>query len=225
MQQYAQFKPETHWLLNQVFESLPHDKSNYLHGFLSKVVSEKCQPVLLHMLTIPEAMKQLRASCEKGLELHNPKILNTDKLQVSKGVEVAIGLFTHFKAQNQKEYDLAIHTQFSFVREILSLPTILKYSTLWPTLRVKEVFASFFFTWKELMATNKKELSLREQEPLLFVFANTMELACTLPNLDVQSLYPMLQVLRNLVKYLPISLLDANRSFVDEYYLTVILRN
>jgi hypothetical protein len=35
------------------------------------------------------------------------------------------------------------------------------------------------------MADRKKELSLREQEPLLFVFANTMELACTLPNVDI----------------------------------------
>ena len=103
---YAQYRQETNWLLSQVFRSL--DKSNYLVGFMSKVVAEKCQPVLLYLLTVPEAMKQIRASCEKGLELHNSKILNTDKLTVSKGVEVAIGLFTHFQAKDQKQYDLAI---------------------------------------------------------------------------------------------------------------------
>ena len=183
MANYAQYRQETNWLLSQVFRSL--EKSNFLVGFMSKIIAEKCQPVLLYLLTVPEAMKQIRASCEKGLELHTSKILNTDKLTVSKGVEVAIGLFTHFQAKDQKQYDLAISVQYNFVREILSLPTILKYSTLWPTLRVKEVFASFFFTWKEQMADRKKELSLREQEPLLFVFANTMELACTLPNMDV----------------------------------------
>jgi len=68
-------------------------------------------------------------------------------------------------------------------------------------------------------------LHSKEAEKYMFIFANLFELALTLPQLTVAEVYPMLQTLKVLVKYLPKILFDTERSFVDEYYLTLILRN
>lgn len=59
----------------------------------------------------------------------------------------------------------------------------------------------------------------------MFIFANTFEFLGSLGQFDVAKVYPMLQTLRMTVKYLPRSLFDYERSFVDEYILTLILRN
>jgi hypothetical protein len=40
---------------------------------------------------------------------------------------VCLLLFSEYKAANQKDYDLNINLQFSFVNNILSLPTVNKY--------------------------------------------------------------------------------------------------
>lgn len=66
----------------------------------------------------------------------------------------------------------------------------------------------------------------KQSEALMFIFANTFDLLCNLPGLsNIQEVFPMLQILRSFVKYLPRSLFDAERSFVDEYILTMVLRN
>jgi len=59
----------------------------------------------------------------------------------------------------------------------------------------------------------------------MFIFANTFELLGSFSQFDVVVVYPMLQTLKMTVKYLPRSLFDFERSFVDEYILTLVLRN
>ena len=60
---------------------------------------------------------------------------------------------------------------------------------------------------------------------MMFIFANTFELLTHLDKFEVPDIYPMLQTLKMTVKYLPKSLFNHERSFVDEYILTLILRN
>jgi hypothetical protein len=58
----------------------------------------------------------------------------------------------------------------------------------------------------------------------MFIFANTFELVCVL-DLPIQDAFPLLQILRVLVTNIPKSLFDLERPFVDDYYLSVILRS
>ena len=86
------------------------------------------------------------------------------------------------------------------------------------------MYASYYYVTKvELMA--QKSVKAAEAERLMFIFANTFELLGTFGQFDVSEVYPMLQTLKMTVKYLPRSLFDYERSFVDEYILTLILRN
>ena len=75
-------------------------------------------------------MTQMRAwFFPKRLELHQSweSISNEKKLFVSTGLKFCVQLFSEYKASNQAVYDLAINLQYSFINEILSLPTINKY--------------------------------------------------------------------------------------------------
>lgn len=65
----------------------------------------------------------------KRLEIHQSfdSILNEKKRFVTQGLKVCLLLFSEYKAANQKDYDLSINLQFSFVNNVLSLPTINKY--------------------------------------------------------------------------------------------------
>jgi len=67
----------------------------------------------------------------KRLEIHQSfeSITNEKKRFVTQGLKVCLLLFSEYKAANQKDYDLSINLQFSFVNNILSLPTINKYLT------------------------------------------------------------------------------------------------
>lgn len=89
----------------------------------------------------------------KRLEIHQSfdSILNEKKRFVTQGLKVCLLLFSEYKAANQQDYDLSINLQFSFVDNVLSLPTINKYLlpmiTLKSNLNVdfKLLFQSYYF--------------------------------------------------------------------------------
>ena len=79
----------------------------------------------------------------KRLELHQTwdSISNEKKLFVSTGLKFCVQLFSEYKATSQAVYDLSINLQYSFINEILSLPTINRY--LIPLLEKKVVQIDF----------------------------------------------------------------------------------
>ena len=72
---------------------------------------------------------------------------------------------------------------------------------------------------------SQKSISTQDAERFMFIFANTFELLASFSQFEVKDIYPLLQTLKFTVKHLPKSLFDYERSFVDEYILTLILRN
>ena len=73
----------------------------------------------------------------KWLEIHQTfdSISNEKKRFVTQGLKVYLLLFSEYKAANQKDYDMSINLQFSFVNSVLSQPTINKY--LMPMINTK----------------------------------------------------------------------------------------
>ena len=109
------------------------------------------------------------------------------------------------------------------------MPTILNYrqAEQWQQLNLKSIYASYYYISK--IERQKKQVldisSHSENERLMFIFANTFELICSFKQFKTQDVYPMLQTLKMTVVCLPRSLFDTERSYVDEYVLTLILRN
>ena len=132
------------------------------------------------------------------------------------------------------------------MNEIFSLPTITKYFI--PMLNpedpnrlivdFKRVYQSFYFSKLSTLdeeetkqATNEAQghliLETQKSERKMFIFSNTFELLLThmIHNMDVFEFYPALQCLEVTVQHLTRSIFDQNRSRVDEYIMTLILRN
>lgn len=67
----------------------------------------------------------------------------------------------------------------------------------------------------------------KKSERKMFIFSNTFELLLThmVTKTDVFGFYPALQCLEVTVNHLSRSIFDQNRSVVDEYIMTLILRN
>lgn len=82
----------------------------------------------------------------RHLDIHMSfeSISNVVKLKISKACDAALNLFQNFKAKNQKEYDVMIDWQYEFVKQILSVPTIVKYIRL-PKINCKNLLASYYF--------------------------------------------------------------------------------
>ena len=60
-------------------------------------------------------------------------------------------------------------------------------------MKLKELFASFYFVYKaEKPSSLQLSVNSKVTERLIFVFANTFELAAKLPDLTVNEAYPML---------------------------------
>ena len=68
---------------------------------------------------------------------------------------------------------------------------------------------------------------LKKQERKMFIFANTFELlhSYLIYRMDGFEIYPVLQCLEVTVHHLAKSIFDMSRSAVDEYIMTLLLRN
>ena len=112
------------------------------------------------------------------------------------------------------------------MKDVLSLPTILNYRAInkWRQLNLKDIYASYYYVTR-VELVSQKSVNAQEAERLIFIFANTFDLLASFGQFEVKDVYPMLQTLKMTVKYLPRSLFDYERSFVDEYILTLVLRN
>jgi len=183
----------------------------------------------------------------KRIEIHQSfeSISHEKKRFVNQGLRLSLQLFSEFKAANQQDYDLSINLQSGFVSQILSLPTINRY--LLPMLTktpkseaqkgdlkidFKLLFSSYYFdkvSAEESKSTAMGELMVEtsKDERQMFIFANTFELLhCHLVRcMDAFQMYPVLQCLEVTVGHLSRSIFDMQRSSIDEYIMTLLLRN
>ena len=138
-------------------------------------------------------------------------------------------------------YDYAVALQYSFVHEVLSLPTIHKY--MLPLLQevkinYKNVCQAYYFSRKLDMNEEEKEeakreseghliTELRKDERKMFIFANMFELMLTtlINQMTAFEIYPVFQVLESTVQHLSRRIFDLDNASVDDYIMTTILRN